>query len=49
MVLQAKQAQASVLEEVTDKSVYTKHGHRVVTGQRLMQAASDSFLGWIDY
>ncbi|MDI1290388.1 MAG: DUF2252 family protein, partial [bacterium] len=24
------------------------HGHRVVTGQRLMQAASDSFLGWID-
>jgi len=27
--------------------VFTKHGHRVVTGQRLMQAASDSFLGWI--
>jgi uncharacterized protein (DUF2252 family) len=48
MVLQAKQAQASVLEAFTQKSAYTKHGHRVVTGQRLMQAASDSFLGWID-
>ena len=48
MVLQAKQAQASVLEAFTRKSAYTKHGHRVVTGQRLMQAASDSFLGWID-
>ena len=48
MVLQTKQAQASVLEAFTHKSAYTKHGHRVVTGQRLMQAASDSFLGWID-
>lgn len=48
MVLQVKQAQASVLEAFTTKSVYSKHGHRVVTGQRLMQAASDSFLGWID-
>jgi uncharacterized protein (DUF2252 family) len=48
MVLQAKQAQASVLEAFTHKSAYTKHGHRVVTGQRLMQAASDAFLGWID-
>ena len=48
IVLQAKQAQASVLEAFTHKSAYTKHGHRVVTGQRLMQAASDSFLGWID-
>ena len=48
MVLQVKQAQASVLEAYTRKSAYTKHGHRVVTGQRLMQAASDSFLGWID-
>ena len=48
MVLQAKQAQASVLEAFTHKSAYTKHGHRVVTGQRFMQAASDSFLGWID-
>jgi uncharacterized protein (DUF2252 family) len=48
MVLQVKQAQASVLEAFTHRSAYTKHGHRVVTGQRLMQAASDSFLGWID-
>jgi uncharacterized protein (DUF2252 family) len=48
MVLQVKQAQASVLEAYTHKSAYSKHGHRVVTGQRLMQAASDSFLGWID-
>ena len=48
MVLQVKQAQASVLEAYTRRSAFTKHGHRVVTGQRLMQAASDSFLGWID-
>ena len=48
MVLQVKQAQASVLEAFTRKSAFSKHGHRVVTGQRLMQAASDSFLGWID-
>ena len=48
MVLQVKQAQASVLEAFTHKSAFSKHGHRVVTGQRLMQAASDSFLGWID-
>lgn len=48
MMLQAKEAQASVLEGFTVKSPYSKHGHRVVTGQRLMQAASDSFLGWID-
>ena len=47
MVLQVKQAQASVLEAYTRKS-FTKHGHRVVAGQRLMQTASDSFLGWID-
>ena len=48
MVLQVKQAQASVLEAFTRRSVFSKHGHRVVAGQRLMQAASDSFLGWID-
>ncbi len=48
MVLQVKQAQESVLEPFTRASGYTKHGHRVVAGQRLMQAASDSFLGWID-
>jgi uncharacterized protein (DUF2252 family) len=48
MVLQVKQAQASVLEAFTRKAPFSKHGHRVVTGQRLMQGASDSFLGWID-
>jgi uncharacterized protein (DUF2252 family) len=48
LVLQVKQAQESVLEAFTHKSAYSKHGHRVVTGQRLMQAAGDSFLGWID-
>ncbi|MEZ5094636.1 DUF2252 domain-containing protein, partial [Nocardioides sp.] len=48
MVLQVKQAQSSVLEAFTRPSVYTRHGRRVVVGQRLMQAASDSFLGWID-
>lgn len=48
MVMQVKQAQASVLEAFTSTSSYSKHGHRVVAGQRLMQAASDSFLGWID-
>lgn len=48
MVLQMKEAQSSVLEAFTRKSVYNKHGHRVVTGQRLMQSASDSLLGWID-
>ena len=48
MVIQVKEAQASVLEAFTATSAFSKHGHRVVTGQRLMQAASDSFLGWID-
>jgi len=47
MVLQVKQAQASVLEGFTLASTYAQHGQRVVTGQRLMQAASDSFLGWV--
>lgn len=48
MVLQVKQAQTSVLEAFTHRSAFTKQGRRVVTGQRLMQAAGDSFLGWID-
>jgi uncharacterized protein (DUF2252 family) len=46
MVLQAKEAEASVLEPYAGKSRYGNHGRRVVEGQRLMQAASDSFLGW---
>ena len=47
MALQIKQAEASVLEEYTKASRYSQHGHRVVAGQRYLQAATDSFLGWI--
>jgi uncharacterized protein (DUF2252 family) len=46
LVLQIKEAQASVLEPYLGKSGYANHGERVVHGQRLMQAASDLFLGW---
>lgn len=47
LVLQAKEAQASVLEPYAGASRYSNHGQRVVEGQRLMQAASDIFLGWL--
>ena len=47
LFLQAKEAQASVLEPFLGKSTFAKHGQRVVEGQRLMQAASDILLGWI--
>jgi hypothetical protein len=43
--LQVKEANASVLEAYAGKSVYSHHGERVVQGQRLMQPASDLFLG----
>lgn len=46
LFLQAKEAQSSVLEQYLGVSEYTNHGERVVSGQRLMQAASDIFLGW---
>ncbi|MGC2407986.1 MAG: DUF2252 domain-containing protein [Candidatus Cybelea sp.] len=46
LFLQFKQANASVLEPYAGKSEYSHHGQRVVMGQRLMQAASDIFLGW---
>jgi hypothetical protein len=46
LFLQVKEAQASVLEPYLTRSVYANHGQRVVEGQRLMQAASDIFLGW---
>ena len=46
LFLQAKEADASVLEEFVGKSKYASHGERVVAGQHLMQAASDIFLGW---
>jgi uncharacterized protein (DUF2252 family) len=47
LFLQAKEAQASVLEPFLGKSRYRNHGQRVVEGQRLMQSASDIVLGWI--
>ncbi len=46
LFLQAKEAEASVLEEFVGKSAYANNGERVVAGQHLMQAASDIFLGW---
>jgi uncharacterized protein (DUF2252 family) len=46
LFLQAKEAQASVLEPFAGRSHYAHHGERVVVGQRLMQAATDIFLGW---
>ncbi|WP_242511647.1 DUF2252 domain-containing protein [Pengzhenrongella frigida] len=46
MFLQAKEAQASVLEDFAGTSLYANHGARVVAGQHLMQASSDIFLGW---
>ena len=47
LFLQLKEAEESVLEEHIGRSVYKNHGQRVVVGQRMMQAASDIFLGWI--
>ncbi|BCJ47551.1 hypothetical protein GCM10010168_19090 [Actinoplanes ianthinogenes] len=46
LFLQVKEATASVLEAHLPKSAYRQHGERVVQGQRMMQAASDIFLGW---
>ena len=46
LFLQAKEAEASVLEPYAGSSRFKNHGRRVVEGQRLMQAASDIFLGW---
>jgi len=46
LFLQVKEATASVLEANLRKSRYRQHGERVVQGQRLMQAASDIYLGW---
>jgi uncharacterized protein (DUF2252 family) len=46
LFLQVKEAGASVLEGHVASNTYEHHGHRVVAGQRLMQAASDIFLGW---
>ena len=46
LLLQVKQATASVLEPYAGRSRHRHHGRRVVTGQRLLQTASDIFLGW---
>ena len=46
LLLQAKQAERSVLAAYAGESQYDNQGERVVSGQRLMQAASDIFLGW---
>ena len=46
LFLQYKEARASVLEPYHGKSPYGNHGQRVVEGQKLMQSASDIFLGW---
>ena len=46
LVLQVKEAQPSVLEPVLKKSEFANGGQRVVSGQRMMQTASDIFLGW---
>jgi uncharacterized protein (DUF2252 family) len=46
LFLQVKEATTSVLEDHLPKSRYAQHGERVVHGQRMMQAASDIFLGW---
>jgi len=46
LFLQVKEAQSSVLERFLGPSEHANHGERVVTGQRVMQATSDIFLGW---
>jgi uncharacterized protein (DUF2252 family) len=47
LFLQSKEAQASILERFVGRSALSNHGRRVVAGQRVMQAASDIFLGWL--
>jgi hypothetical protein len=46
LILQAKEAQASVLEGHVGPSLYPNHGERVVAGQQVMQSATDILLGW---
>ena len=48
LFLQIKEARASVLEPYAGKSLHANHGQRVIAGQRLMQSASDIFLGWTE-
>src|SRR6516165_336484 len=46
LLLQIKEAQESVLARFAGSSTYANHGERVVVGQRMLQAATDIFLGW---
>lgn len=46
LILQIKEARPSALEKFVGPSRRRHHGHRIIHGQRLMQAASDMFLGW---
>jgi uncharacterized protein (DUF2252 family) len=46
LFLQIKEARPSVLEPYAGRSVFSNHGRRVVHGYRMMQPASDMFLGW---
>jgi uncharacterized protein (DUF2252 family) len=48
LFLQIKEARSSVLEGYAGRSAHANHGQRVVTGCRLMQSASDVFLGWTE-
>jgi len=48
LFLQVKEAEPSVIEPYTAKSGFANHGQRVVEGQRLLQAASDMLLGWVN-
>ena len=48
LFLQVKEARSSVLEAHAGKSAYSNHGQRVVHGCRMMQSASDIFLGWTE-
>ena len=48
LILQIKEARRSVLEPYTQACTFENQGQRVVTGQRIMQTASDVFLGWSD-
>ncbi len=49
LFLQIKEARASVLEPYAGQSVFENHGQRVVEGQRIIQSASDIFLGWTKF
>jgi uncharacterized protein (DUF2252 family) len=49
LFLQVKQAGPSVYERHLDQSTYENHGARVINGQRLLQSATDMFVGWTSF